>query len=88
MNYKNPPASRINRRYLLIEGERAAIESALLNYFGVLGWSKAAPLFIPSTKYQLLAVDRGEIVHVRAALALASLPVHGVSGTLKGLRRA
>ena len=83
-----PPTARVKRRYLLVKGSREAIERALLDYLGLLGWSRAAPLFLPVDKERwICAVDRKEIVHARAALALApeTLDVIRVSGTLDGL---
>ncbi len=84
-----PPTSRIKRRYLLVKGKREDVERALLDYVGLLGWSRAAPLFLPMNNgHCICAVDRKELVHVRAALALATetLDVVRVSGTLDGLR--
>ena len=83
-----PSSARLNRRYLLVKASRAHIEAALIEYLGVLGWSRAAPVFLQADGGRcVLAVERKELVHVRAALALAkeNLDVLRVSGTLKGL---
>ena len=81
-------SARANRRYLLIRGARSAIEKAILEYIGVLGWASAAPVFVKEKGSDIiLCVNREAITHVRAALALAKdeLTVLRVSGTLKGL---
>lgn len=82
------PTDRVKRRYLLVKGARESIERALLDYLGLLGWSRAMPVFLPaSSGMWVCAVERKELVHVRAALALASeeLAVLRVSGTLNAL---
>lgn len=79
---------RIKRRYLLVKGKREAIEKAILDYIGMLGWARAAPVFLPAQgETCIVAVERKELIHVRAALAVASeeLKVVRVSGTIKGL---
>lgn len=83
-----PPTQRIKRRYILIKGSRESIEKAILDYIGILGWARAAPIFLPSGTMWICAVDRKELVHVRAALTLSpeKLEVIRVSGTLQGLR--
>ena len=81
-------SERLKRRYLLVHGDKKDIERALLDYLGILGWSRAAPVFLPTDNGKcILAVERKELVHTRAALALAkeNLDVLRVSGTLKGL---
>lgn len=82
--------ARLKRRYLLVKGEKSAIEQAILEYVGVLGWAKAAPVFLPHAQGMLVfAVNREEIVNIRAALALSphSIQVVRVSGTLHGLQK-
>ena len=79
---------RANRRYLLIKGKRSAIEHAILEYIGVLGWADAGPVFVSERADEvILCVNREALSHVRGALALAKdeLKVLRVSGTLKGL---
>lgn len=83
-----PPTQRLKLRYLLIAGSRETIEKAILDYLGILGWARAAPTFLPVTPEKwICAIDRRELVNVRAALALSSerLEVVRISGTLKGL---
>ena len=80
------PSLREKKRYLLLEtsATRAEIEQAVLDYIGVLGYSKAAPAFV---RNNILAVNREEVDKIRAALALAKklIKVKRVSGTLKGI---
>lgn len=82
-------SEKIKRRYLLVKGARASIEKAILDYLGILGWARAAPVFIAvESGMWVCAVERAELIHVRAAFALApeQLEVVRVSGTLKGLK--
>ncbi|MEK6847449.1 MAG: Rpp14/Pop5 family protein [Nanoarchaeota archaeon] len=82
------PTMRANRRYLLIQGTKTDIETAILEYIGMLGWAKAAPVFASSHDGKIiLAVNREAIADVRAALALAreKINVSRVSGTLSGV---
>lgn len=88
MPLKLKPTARLKRRYLLVTGSRATCEHALLDYLGLLGWSRAAPVFLTvDEKRSIIAVNRSEVTHVRAGLALAAdeLTVNRVSGTLAGL---
>jgi RNase P/RNase MRP subunit POP5 len=90
MKLKVSPSLRKKRRYLLIEAKKEEIEKAILDYLGILGWAKAAPVFVKSfksTKNLILAVDRKELVNIRAAFELSKdkIKILKVSGTLKGL---
>jgi RNase P/RNase MRP subunit POP5 len=82
-------SARDNRRYLLInemDGEK--IERAILNYIGVLGFAKAAYMFVKKEKNGIVvAVKREELERVKASLAFAGIAVERVSGTIKGLGR-
>ena len=85
---KQRPSSRLNRRYLLVDGSREGLEKAILDYIGILGWAKAAPFFKKAGERKwIVAINREEIVNVRAAFALSEgkISVRRVSGTLKGL---
>lgn len=87
---KQRASARAKRRYLLVIGSPAIIEQALLEYLGILGWSRACPVIEARTpEHSIIAVNREELVHVRAALALFHKPLEllRVSGTLKGLRQ-
>ena len=84
------PSARNNRRYLLIKGTRNLVESAILEFIGVLGWAEASPVFVSEKNGEVIvAVNREALVNVKAGLALAkeNLTVLRVSGTLKGLDR-
>ncbi len=95
MKLKINASSRSGRRYLLIEAEnKNVIEESLLDYLGILSWSRAAPAFINPLKpinsnEFILAVNREEIIHVRAAFEISgkNIKVKRVSGTIKGLRK-
>ena len=91
MKLTHPASARINRRYLLLAtADSKHVEQAILDYIGILGWAKAAPLFVSTQKKQsILAIDRKALVLVRAACELCSpaIQIVRVSGTLKGLNR-
>lgn len=84
-------SGKIRRRYLLIEaGSRKEIESAILDYIGILGWARASPVFVDMKKRNekiVLSVDRAEVENVRAAFCASKnkIRVIRVSGTIKGL---
>lgn len=80
---------RFNRRYVLVNASEKAIKESLLDYTGLLGWAKAAPVFIEHARGTVVAVNREELVHVRAAFALSAhdIEVIAVSGTLEGIER-
>lgn len=85
---KQKPSAKIKRRYLLVSGGRDLIEKAILDYVGLLGWAKAAPIFIKRyNKGWVVAIDRKEMDSVRGAFAVCSdkISVLKVSGTLSGL---
>lgn len=89
MKLKSKPSARLNRRYLLIQANsKQDIESAILDYIGILGWAKAAPIFVNSAKQNfILAIERKELINVRAAVESSDkeIKILKVSGTLKGL---
>ena len=91
MKLKIKPSARINRRYLLIESSgRNDIESVILDYLGILGWAKAAPIFVRGKSNRfILAVERKELSNIRAAFELSDKPIKviKVSGTLRGLEK-
>jgi len=78
------PSLRENKRYLLLEGNMSKdeVEKAILDYIGILGFSKAGVMWVS----KILAVNKKEVDKVRAGLLLAGIKVKKVSGTLKGLR--
>lgn len=89
MEKKLKPSLRENKRYMLLQtnADRHYIETAILDFLGVLGYARASPKFI-ARDGMVLAVNREEIDNVKAALSLTrkQIIVKRVSGTLKGLR--
>jgi RNase P/RNase MRP subunit POP5 len=80
------PSMKENKRYLLLKGtfEKKDVEEAILKYIGVLGWAKAAPVWI---KNNILAINREEVDKIKASFVVADkeIEVVRVSGTLKKL---
>jgi RNase P/RNase MRP subunit POP5 len=95
MKLKIKPSAKTKRRYLLLEAKsKQEIEKTILEYIGILGYAKAAPLFVKSYKEKtknkiILSVERSEITNIRAAFEVsqAKIKVLKVSGTLKGLQK-
>ena len=89
MKLKTKPSARIKKRYLLIQGKKEEIEKSILDFLGILGYAKAAPIFVDIKNKDkiILAINRTELTHVRAAFELVkNIKVLRVSGTLKGLK--
>jgi RNase P/RNase MRP subunit POP5 len=85
------PSMREKKRYLLVEGEdlRKNIEKSILDFIGVLGFSKVGLEFIKSDKDSaIISVNREMVDSVRASLCVfpKKMEVKMVSGTLKGLK--
>jgi RNase P/RNase MRP subunit POP5 len=85
------PTMRENKRYLLVEGSdlRKNIEKAILDFIGVLGFSKIGIEWIKEDKNSaVISVNREMVDSVRASLCIwpKKMEVKMVSGTLKGLR--
>ena len=75
---------REKKRYLLLSrAEKKEVEKAILDYVGILGWGKAAPMWVKSN---ILAVNRAEVDKVKAALELRGIVIRKVSGTLKKVK--
>ena len=91
MRLKQKPSAKIHRRYLLISGSKKEIERVILEYIGVLGWSKAVPVWVSDKKFKetVLAVERKSLEDIRASFELAETKskILKVSGTLKGLSK-
>lgn len=78
------PSMRENKRYLLLENaEKENVEKAILDYIGILGFSRASPVFIGR---DILAVNRKSLNEIKAGFALAGIKIRRVSGTLAGLQ--
>jgi len=85
------PSMRENKRYLLVEGKelRKNVEKAILDFIGVLGYSKAGLDWIKDNKDSaIISVNREAVDSVRASLAVwpKKIEVKKVSGTLMGLK--
>ncbi len=93
MKLKVKASARVQRQYLLLQAaSKEVVEQALLDYLGVLGWARAAPVFISEKRRHvpgiILAVQRAAMHDVRAACELhSSVSVIRIAGTLKGLHR-
>lgn len=82
---------RENKRYLLITGKelRKNVEKAILDFIGILGYSKVGLEWIKDNKDSaIICINREMINQVRASLCVCpkKMEVRKVSGTLKGLR--
>jgi RNase P/RNase MRP subunit POP5 len=80
------PSLREKKRYLFLEGKfsKKEIEDVIKNYIGILGYSKACPIWIEKN---ILAVNRKELEKIRASLIfLKGVKIKRVSGTLKKLK--
>jgi RNase P/RNase MRP subunit POP5 len=90
MKSKLKPSAKIHRRYILLDAKnKNEIESTILEYIGILGWSKASPIFVDSEKHYILAVKRESLIEVRAAFEVSNkeIKILKVSGTLAGLEK-
>lgn len=87
---KLKPSAKLRRRYLLVNGSKEDIEKSILDYIGILGWSRAAPFFVKKQGNSwILAVSRKELDNVKSSFAVYSgkIEVIKISGTLKGLEK-
>lgn len=85
------PSMRENKRYLLITGKelRKNVEKAILDFIGVLGYSKVGLEWIKiGENSAVISVNREAVDNVRASLAVwpKKMEVKKVSGTLRGLK--
>ena len=85
------PSMKENKRYLLIVGEdlRKNIEKAILDFIGILGFSKVGLEFIKTDKDSaIISINREMVDSVRASFCVfqKKMEVKMVSGTLKGLK--
>ena len=79
---KVKPSAKIKRRYIKISGTKQSVEKVILDYIGILGWSKAKVVWVKSN---VVAVSTKWLKDVLAALEMGKIEVKKVSGTLKGL---
>ena len=83
---KLKPSARDKRRYFLVGASNARVEAAILKYIGVLGFGKAAYVFVKRVDGMAIGSCLVKSLEdVRAALALDGIRIEKVSGTLKGL---
>ena len=93
MKLKIKASAKIKRRYLLLQASGTeAVEQAILEYIGILGWATASPVWVAlksDREALVLSVAADALVNVRAAFAAspAGIRVVKVSGTLAGLQR-
>lgn len=82
------PSHRERKRYLLLENiTEKVIEKAILDYVGVLGYSKASPKIVKKTKKNIiLAINRKSLDNVRASFLFKDIKIIKVSGSLKKLK--
>lgn len=82
------PSARDKRRYFLVKASNKKIESAILEYIGILGFAKSAYMKVNSNDFDKLTVGScltKSLENVRASLAFKKIEILGVSGTLKAL---
>ena len=82
------PSHRESKRYLLIKGRDAnkkAVEEAILEFIGILGYAQASPQFIKQDKNKMiLAINRQMLDKVRASFLLSGkdIEITKVSGSV------
>ncbi len=83
------PSARENRRYFYMNSdEKSKIEKAILDYIGILGFSKSAFMFVETPNGKLIgSCLRESLEDVRASLAFTRIKIQKVSGTIAGLTR-
>ena len=86
------PSMRENKRYLLVFGEnlKNEVEKAILDFIGVLGFSKTGLEWIKENKDSaVICVNREMVDSVRASFCVwpKNIEVKKVSGTLKNLKK-
>ena len=83
------PSARDKRRYFLVQSTNEKVESAILEYLGVLGFADAAYMKVNTKDFPERFVGSclvKSLNNVRAALALARIKIEKVSGTIRGLK--
>lgn len=84
------PTMREKKRYLFVKGKIEDVEKSILEFIGVLGMSKARPVWIKKEKNSgVLSINRESIEHVRASFSIwpEEINIVKVSGTIKGLKK-
>ncbi|HLA23137.1 MAG TPA: hypothetical protein VJZ93_01220 [Candidatus Nanoarchaeia archaeon] len=84
------PSLRENKRYLLVKGKDVnKIEKVILEFIGVLGFSKTGLSWIKREKDSaVICINREAVNEIQASFAASKedISVKKVSGTLRGLR--
>ena len=83
------PSARDKRRYFLVKASNEQVEKAILDYIGVLGFSKSAYRKVITKDFSGKLVGSclaKSLDEIRAALVLAGICIERVSGTLKSLK--
>lgn len=84
------PSLRENKRYLLVKGKDVnKIEKVILEFIGVLGFSKAGLSWIKKERDSaVICINREAVNEIRASFAASKedISVEKVSGTLRSLR--
>ena len=86
------PSMRENKRCLFIEGKdlKKNVERAILDFVGVLGFSKIGLDWIKENENSgIISINREMVDSVRASICIfpKKMEVKKVSGTLKGLAK-
>jgi len=84
---KLKPSVRDKRRYFICSsGDNKEIEAAILEYLGILGFSKSAYMYVKKKNGKVIGSCLVKSLEdVRASLIFAKIKIEKVSGTLKGL---
>jgi RNase P/RNase MRP subunit POP5 len=89
MQKRLKPTLREKKRYVLAKGTREGIDKAILEFIGVLGYSKSGIKYIKDEHapegWTVIAINREKLNEIRASLAFKNIEIKRVSGTLKGL---
>jgi RNase P/RNase MRP subunit POP5 len=86
---KLKPSAKDKRRYFLVKATNQKIETAILEYIGVLGFAKSAYMKVNSKDFAGKLIGSclvKSLEDVRASLAFVGIRIEKVSGTLKGLK--
>lgn len=80
------PSARDNRRYFYVSlQDKKVIESAILEYIGVLGYAKSNFSFLDVEGKLVCSCTRESLEDIRASLAWKKIKIQKVSGTVAGL---
>ncbi len=86
------PSHRERKRYLLIEGkdsDKNSIDTAILEFIGVLGYAEASPQIISQSKNKtILAINLESLDKVRTSFLLSNknIIITKVSGSISKLK--